>query len=82
LSAAVITKLPDLLQQFDNGIFTDFSVVQLGQLACLLEQVPADKVMFYEIGDNLVTTRDDGTLIPDLVKINAFIIEKLAPPVK
>jgi LCP family protein required for cell wall assembly len=82
LNAGIIPKLPDLLQQFDQVIFTDLSPAQLGELTCLLEKTPAEQVYFYEISGDLVSARSDGTLIPDLDKINAFLIEKLAPVIK
>jgi LCP family protein required for cell wall assembly len=44
-SPAVITKIPDLIQLFQDAIQTDLSPEQLGQLACIGTKIPSGNVI-------------------------------------
>ncbi len=78
LNAGIITKLPDLIKQFDKVLFTDLSPQQLASLGCMAKAVPQEQISFYEIGGDLVRPDGKGALIPDVEKIKAKLQEWLA----
>jgi LCP family protein required for cell wall assembly len=82
LSSDVITRLPALLDDFQELITTDLSPRQITELACMIEEVGTDKTIFYEVGltTNLATLQADGSLQPDLAQIRLFLKEKLNLP--
>ena len=77
LSADIISKIPDLLKQFDKAVVTDLSPKQIQSLSCMLQEVPKEEIQFHEIGvDNgLVSDGQNGALIPDVEKIKVALKE-------
>ncbi|MBK7320756.1 LCP family protein [Candidatus Villigracilis affinis] len=45
-SPKVVTKIPDLIDSFQDNILTDFTPEQLGQLACLGTKLPPENITF------------------------------------
>jgi LCP family protein required for cell wall assembly len=45
-SSTVITKIPDLIQSFQDAILTDLSPEQLSQLACIGTKIPSGNIVF------------------------------------
>lgn len=45
-SASVITKIPDLINSFQDAVQTDLSPAQLGQLACIGTQIRPGNIVF------------------------------------
>jgi len=45
-SPTVITKIPDLIQSFQDAILTDLSPEQLSQLACIGTKIPSGNIVF------------------------------------
>ena len=76
-STNVLTGMPDLIKQFDKAINTDLSPKQITDLACMAKEVPQDQVEFYEVYGNLVTTRADGALVPDIELVTTRLHEWL-----
>lgn len=82
LSAGTITKVPDLLQQFNEAIVTDLSPSQVTAVACAMEKVPQESIKFYEIGGDMVTAQKDGSLLPVWGKIKPMLEEALGGKLK
>ena len=70
MNSQIIPQVPQLLTQFNDVLVTDLTPAQLVSLACMVENTPADQVSFYEISGDMVTTRTDGALAPNMDKIN------------
>jgi len=66
ISADVLLKAPELVQQFDQAIVTDLSPRQIQALACLAGAVPPGEVAYYEIDETLTTPREVGEPVPVL----------------
>lgn len=62
-SPQIITKIPNLVSEFSNTITTDFSVAQLTDLSCLLNEVSMDEVQYVEIEESMVTRQPDSPLL-------------------
>ena len=57
-SSTVITKVPDLIQSFQNAILTDLSPEQLSQLACIGTKIPSGNIIFASFpGEHFKATR-------------------------
>jgi len=57
-SSTVITKVPDLIQSFQNAILTDLSPEQLSQLACIGTKIQSGNIVFASFpGEHFKATR-------------------------
>jgi len=57
-SSTVITKVPDLIQSFQNAILTDLSPEQFSQLACIGTKIPSGNIIFASFpGEHFKSTR-------------------------
>ncbi|MBI5353768.1 MAG: LCP family protein [Chloroflexi bacterium] len=54
-SPGVITKIPELIQSFQDNILTDFTPEQLSQLACLGTKMPPQNILFATFPEELFT---------------------------
>ncbi len=77
LSAGVIAKVPELIEQFNEAIVTDLTPAQLGNLACAMEKIPAESTKFYEIEGDMVIEQEDGALQPVMDKIKQMLDEAM-----
>jgi LCP family protein required for cell wall assembly len=50
---SVIGQIPDLINSFKNNVFTDLSVQQISQFACLGPQLPAGNISFVSFPQEL-----------------------------
>jgi len=55
LSPTIITKVPELIQSFQDNIQTDFTPEQLSQLACLGTKLPVENIAFASFPQELFT---------------------------
>jgi LCP family protein required for cell wall assembly len=55
LSPGIVTKIPELIQSFQDNIQTDFTPEQLSQLACLGTQLPVENIAFASFPEELFT---------------------------
>jgi LCP family protein required for cell wall assembly len=55
LSPSIVTKIPDLIQSFQDNIQTDFTPDQLSQLACLGTKLPVENIAFASFPEELFT---------------------------
>jgi LCP family protein required for cell wall assembly len=55
LSPNTITKIPELIQSFQDNVQTDFTPEQLSQLACLGAQLPGENIAFASFPEELFT---------------------------
>ena len=79
-SANSLIKISDLLKQFEGAIVTDLSPEQILTLACACEQIPDESEKFYNlIGQEYVTTTEDGQMLPKVDEIKAFLSQKMMP---
>ena len=46
INPKVVTKIPELIESFQDNILTDFTPEQLGQLACIGTRMPAKNITF------------------------------------
>ncbi len=60
---AIVTRIPQLIDSFEDSVQTDLSPAEMGQLACLAAQVPRSHIALYNFPENLFT----GTRIYDPV---------------
>lgn len=81
IDPAVIAKLPDLYQEFQDAFVTDLSPEQINALVCMLKEVPANEVGHSSIPRSLVTVKDaDGViLIHDLSAARKLAEDALKP---
>ena len=81
LTAGIVTKLPAIAVQFEQAIVTDLSPQAFAQLSCMVETVPNEQVLFYEVAGNLVTVQDIGegtpVLMPKVDQIKIMLNEWL-----
>jgi len=77
VSADVLSRVPDLVKQFDKAIVTDLSPKQLTALACMAKEVPTGAVEYYEIDETLTTPLDVGEPIPALAPNVEAILARL-----
>jgi LCP family protein required for cell wall assembly len=77
LSAGIVTKIPALAVQFDQAIVTDLTPEQIGRFSCMVQAVPQDQVLFYEVSGDLVTVQNIGQGIPVLMPKTEEIKVKL-----
>jgi LCP family protein required for cell wall assembly len=54
LSPSTVTKIPQLIQTFQDNIQTDFTPDQLSQLACLGTQLPVQNIVFASFPHDLL----------------------------
>jgi len=79
-SANSLVKISDLLKQFEGAIVTDLSPEQILTLACAYEQIPDESEKFYNlIGQEYVTTTEDGQMLPKVEEIKAFLRQTMTP---
>jgi LCP family protein required for cell wall assembly len=79
-SANSLTKISELLKQFEGAIVTDLSPEQILTLACAYEQIPDESEKFYNlIGQEYVTTTEDGQMLPKVEEIKAFLRQTMTP---
>jgi len=69
-SPSVVSKIPELIESFQDNIFTDFSPQQISQLACLGSQLPAGNVAFASFPKELFKT---ARVYDPVFKKNVFI---------
>ena len=55
LSPSVLPKIPEIISSFSDSIVTDLTPQQIGQLACLLPQVPRENLIFTGFPDEIFT---------------------------
>jgi LCP family protein required for cell wall assembly len=55
LSPSTVTKIPELIQSFQDNIQTDFTPEQLSQLACLGTKLPVENIAFASFPEELFT---------------------------
>ena len=55
LSPSTVTKIPELIQSFQDNVQTDFTPEQLSQLACLGTQLPTENIAFASFPKELFT---------------------------
>lgn len=78
INVGILPQVPTLVEQFGSAITTDLSPNQIVDLACAVDQAGKDRIEFYEIvGEGLVSQGNDGTLLPNVDAIRAFLAEKL-----
>jgi LCP family protein required for cell wall assembly len=77
LTADTLTKIPQLLKDFEAAIVTDLSPSELLSLGCLAEMAPPSQISFYEVSGELVTPREDGALLPKILEIKTVLVEAL-----
>jgi len=80
LSPANIVLVPSLIETFNENIVTDLSPAWIADLACMLDKVPQDQLIFSEVGASMITgPGPDDSMIPDVDKVRLFLQEQLAP---
>lgn len=80
LEPANIVKIPSLIEKFKQNYVTDLTPDLIASLVCMLSEVPTDQIDFLEITPDMITgPGPDTSMIPDVVKVNKFLQEQLAP---
>jgi LCP family protein required for cell wall assembly len=64
LSPAIITQIPELINEFRYGMTTDLSMQQILSLTCMGGTVHAGEINFESINPNSVSIKDDGSIVP------------------
>ena len=77
ISANILPRVPDLVQEFTKMTVTDLSPKQLANLACIATSVPKDSITFNQIEGDLVTPGENGVLVPNVEQIKAKLKEWL-----
>ncbi len=73
----ILSKAPQLFQQFNEALITDLSPNQFATLSCAMERISQDRITFYEIDGELVIKQKDGALLPVWDKIKPVLEEAL-----
>ncbi len=81
IDAGLAASIPDLYKTFDKAITTDLTPKMIGELACMVEEVPREQIELHEIAGDLVTPINVGQGIPALVpkvdEVKAKLVEWL-----
>ena len=67
------TKIPALADDLLRGVFTDLSLKQTLDLACMVEKV-GGSTQSLGVSEEMVTQDDEGRMIPDLEAIKQLIL--------
>jgi anionic cell wall polymer biosynthesis LytR-Cps2A-Psr (LCP) family protein len=71
-SPAVVPKIPQIINAFQDAILTDLSPEQLAQLACLAPQLDSENIIFTGISEDLLSP---GRVYSPQQKAETFIWE-------
>ena len=71
-SPAVVTKIPQIINAFQDSILTDLSPEQLAQLACLAPKLDSENLIFTGISEELLTP---GRVYSPQQKAETFVWE-------
>lgn len=75
LSAGIIPEIPTILSQFPDIVTTDLSPQQIISLGCMIQNVPPERIGFFEITLDMVSVTADNLMLPDVDRITTFIHE-------
>jgi LCP family protein required for cell wall assembly len=73
LSAGIIPEIPTILSQFPDIVTTDLSPQQIISLGCMIQNVPAERIGFFEITPDMVSVTSDNLMLPDVDRITTFM---------
>lgn len=71
-SPGVVTKIPQIINAFQDAILTDLSPEQLAQLACLVPQLDSENIIFTGISEDLLSP---GRVYSPQQKAETFVWE-------
>jgi len=63
VSPAIVTRIPELINQFRYGVTTDLSVQEILSMTCVGGTVSPEKVEFESINHNSVSIKEDGAMV-------------------
>jgi LCP family protein required for cell wall assembly len=69
LSPAIVPELPELINNFQNSVYTDLDPVKIAQLTCLAAKLDPQKIGYYSFPEELF----QGTRVQDPVLGNTFV---------
>lgn len=80
LNANIIPEIPTILSQFPDIVTTDLSPQQIISLGCMIQNVPAENIEFFEIPQDMVSITSDRLtptsnilMHPDIDRITEYV---------
>lgn len=80
LEPANALRIPSLINQFSGSMTTSLSPEQIVGLTCLFKEIPQDRILYYAIAPDMVTTAPNNILQPNADKIKQFFKDTLGKP--
>lgn len=80
LEPANVLRIPSLINQFSSSVTTSLSPEQIVELTCMLKTLPSDRILFYAVGPDMVSTSNNNILQPNPDKIRQFFHDTLGKP--
>jgi LCP family protein required for cell wall assembly len=73
LSASIVPEIPTIFSQFSDIVTTDLSPQQIISLGCMIQNIPPERIGFFEITPDMVSVTSDNHMLPDVERITTLL---------